>query len=339
LKKGVDGKFWFGIGVSFFFMFLLFRKIDFNLLGISLKKVDYRLILLAVVFTFISYFLRAVRWRFLLIHEKSVPISSLYPATVIGYMANNILPARLGEFVRAYILARREGLKTPAVFASLVIDRLFDGFTVMLMLVITLFTINLPHGMEDAGTAVRAGGIVMFLLYAGVIAFLFLLKLQTSRTVAVVAWFLKPLPNSLSERMVALLVSFISGIGISVKGGHLSAILLLSIMTWVCCVLPVDFVLQGFGINLPITASMFIMVLLVFAVMVPASPGFIGTYHYACYKGLSVFGISETTSVSIALIIHGTTFFPVIAAGFYHLWKEGLSFKSLEDMAARKENV
>ena len=114
-------KFWLGICVSVFFMVLLFRKIDFGQLVIALSSVDYRYIVLSVVFTFISYFLRAVRWRYLLISEKEIPLASLYPATIIGYMANNLLPARLGEFVRAYMLAKREQLETPSVFASLVI--------------------------------------------------------------------------------------------------------------------------------------------------------------------------------------------------------------------------
>ena len=91
----------------------------------------------------------------------------------------------------------------------------------------------------------------------------------------------------------------------------------------------VDLVLQGFDVHLPITASMFILVLLVFAVMVPASPGYIGTYHYACYKGLSAFGIPESTAVSIALVIHGIGFFPVIIAGFYHLWRNKISLNTI----------
>jgi uncharacterized protein (TIRG00374 family) len=328
MRKGVDIKFWLGIGVSLFFMALLFRKIDFHQLGAALVRVDYRFILLAVLFTFISYFLRAVRWHYLLIPEKAIPLSSLYPATIIGYMANNLLPARLGEFVRAYVLARREGLETPAVFASLVIDRLFDGFTVMLMLVVTLFTLRLPQGMEDAGTAVRGGGAVMFLLYAGVVVFLFLLKRQTLKTLAFTGWLLKPFPQGVSDRCIPLLGSFIAGIRMSAKGGHVAAVLVSSLLIWTCAVLPVDFALQGFGIHLPITASMFIMV--------PASPGFIGTYHYACFKGLSVFGIDASTSISIALVIHGMAFFPVIVAGFYHLWKEGLSLHALGEVS-RKE--
>jgi glycosyltransferase 2 family protein len=329
MKSRFDLKFWLGIGVSIFFMALLFRKLDLNQLWAALVTVDYRYIQLAVVCTFVSYFLRAVRWHYLLIPEKRIPFASLYPATIIGYMANNVLPARLGEFVRAYVLAQQEGLQTPTVFASLVIDRLFDGFTVMLILLFTLFTLRLPQGLAEAETVLRTGGIVTFILYAGVVAFLFLLKHQTMRTLAWTGALLKPFPKSLSERIIPLLGSFIGGIRMSSKGGHIAAVLGSSLAVWTFCIIPIDLVLQGFGIHLPITAAMFILVLLVFAVMVPASPGFIGTYHYACFKGLSAFGIANTTAVSIALVLHGISFFPVIVAGFYHLWRGKLHLGNL----------
>jgi uncharacterized protein (TIRG00374 family) len=329
MKSRIDLKFWLGIAVSIFFMALLFRKIDFNQLWAALVTVDYRYILLAVVCTFVSYFLRAVRWHYLLISEKRIPLSSLYPATIIGYMANNVLPARLGEFVRAYVLAQREGLQTPTVFASLVIDRLFDGFTVMLILLFTLLTLRLPQGLSEAETVLKTGGVVTFVLYAAVVAFLFLLKRQTMRTLTWTGVLLKPFPQRLTDRIIPLLGSFISGIRLSSKGGHIAAILLSSLAVWLFCIIPVDMVLQGFGIHLPITASMFILVLLVFAVMVPASPGFIGTYHYACFKGLSAFGVPESTAVSIALVLHGNAFFPVIVAGFYHLWRNKISLNTV----------
>ena len=329
MKSKFDPKVWLGVGVSVFFMVLLFRKIDYNQLWTALVSVDYRFIVLAVACTFVSYFLRAVRWHYLLIPEKRIPLSSLYPATIIGYMANNVLPARLGEFVRAYVLAQREGLQTPTVFASLVIDRLFDGFTVMLILLLTLFTLRLPEGLAEAETVLRTGGIVTFALYAGVVAFLVLLKRQTMRTLTWTGVLLKPFPQRLTDRVIPLLGSFIGGIRMSSKGGHIVAVLVSSMAVWLLCVIPVDMVLQGFGVHLPITASMFILVLLVFAVMVPASPGFIGTYHYACFKGLSAFGITGPVAASIALVLHGTAFFPVIFAGAYHLWRGKISLNAV----------
>jgi uncharacterized protein (TIRG00374 family) len=317
------------MAVSIFFLALLFRKIDFNQLWSALTKVQYGYIVAAVACTFLSYFLRSVRWHYLLIAEKRISLSSLYPATIIGYMANNLLPARLGEFVRAFVLAQREGLQTPSVFASLVIDRLFDGCTVMVILVVTLFTMHLPEGMSEAENMLRTGGSVTFMLYLGVLAFLFLLKYQTMRTLAWTKIVLNPFPARFSERIIPLLGSFIAGIRMSSRGGHIAAVLLSSALIWVFCVIPVDLVLRGFGIHLPITASMFILVLLVFAVMVPASPGFVGTYHYACYRGLSAYGIAESTAVSIALVMHGIAFFPVIVAGFYYLWKNKISLNTV----------
>lgn len=330
MRPKIDMKMWFGIVISVFFMVLLFKDIDFKQLWSVLAGVDYRYILLAVACNFVSFYFRAIRWHYLLISEKRIPLSSLYPATIIGYMANNLLPARLGEFVRAYTLAEREGLKTPAVFASLVIDRLFDGFTVMLILLFTLFTLKLPQGLTKAETVLKTGGVVTFVLYAGVIVFLLLLKHQTVRTLAWTGIVLKPFPQKLSDRIIPLLGSFISGIKMSSKGGHIAAVLVSSLAVWVFCVVPIDLVLQGFGIKLPITASMFIIVLLVFAVMVPASPGYIGTYHSACFMGLSAFGITKSTALSIALVIHGIGFFPVIIAGLYYLWKNKLSLNELQ---------
>lgn len=318
-------KFWVGIGISLVFMVLLFKDIDFDTLWSVLAKVDYRYILLAIVCNFLSFFFRAVRWHYLLIPEKRIPLSSLYPATVIGYMANNLLPARLGEFVRAYILAEREGLKTPSVFASLVIDRLFDGFTVMLILLFTLFTLHLPQGLSNAESVLRSGGLASFVLYLCVILFLFFLKHQTVRTLEWTGVILKPFPQKVTDKIIPLLGSFIGGIRMSSNGGHIAAVLLSSLVVWTLCIMPVDLVLIGFGIHLPVTASMFILVLLVFAVMVPASPGYIGTYHSACFMGLSAFGIEKSTALSVALVLHGIGFFPVIVAGFYHLWRDKIS--------------
>lgn len=322
-------KFWLGIAVSLFFMGMLFRKIDFNQLLSALRSADYRYILLAILMIFINYFLRAVRWRYLLILEKPITLASLYSSTIIGYMANNVLPARLGEFVRAYTLAQRENLETPAVFASLVIDRLLDGFTVLVLLLLTMFTITLPTGMEDAALALRSGGVVMFLIYCGVMLFLYLLKRQTIRTLSAVGYIMRPFPKRFSDAVIPLLGSFIDGIRLSSRTGHVAALVATSFGAWLFCLLPVDMILRSFNIHLPLTASMFILILLVFAVMVPASPGYIGTYHYACYKGLSVFGVPETTSVSIALVMHGTSFFPVIIAGFYYLWKNNIGLNVL----------
>lgn len=315
-------------------LLLLLRKIDFPSLVDALRKLDLRCLAAAVFFTFVSYWLRAVRWRYLLLHERLLPLSSLYPAVLIGYMANNLFPARLGEFIRAWVLAEKEQLQAPAVFASLVIDRLFDGFSVMVMLAVVLLTLQLPPGMEQSAALLRAGGTTMLLFYAGMILFLVLLKLRPVAALALLARILKPFPASIAEKAIPLAGSFLGGLRFSYGGRNLLGIVISSLLIWLSATLPIFLVLLGFGIYLPLTASFFIMVLLVFAVMVPAAPGYIGTYHLACYTGLAAFGLPDTQAISIALVVHGVGFFPVILGGLYQVWSLGMSLGKMRKQAA-----
>jgi len=336
--KTIDKKLLAGVGISLCFMVLLFRKIDFDKVLEAFRAMDYRYLLPVVFLTFVSYYLRAVRWKYLLLPIKRTVMANLFPATIIGYMANNILPARLGEFVRAYVLGQKEEIETSAVFATLVVDRLFDGFTVLLILLITFFTVKLPAGMENVQDGLKMGGYVTLGVYLVVLAFLFLLKKRTMRTIHVVGVLLRPFPAKVSEKVIPLLGSFISGIRLSSRPSEILILLFTSFAVWATCIWPLHLILQSFNITLPITASMLIMVFLVFAVMVPASPGYVGTYHAACVYGLMAFNISKEQSLSVALVMHGTGFFPVIVAGFYYLWRDKVSLKKISENSGQRRN-
>ncbi|CAH2031536.1 lysylphosphatidylglycerol synthase transmembrane domain-containing protein [Trichlorobacter ammonificans] len=328
---------WLGCGVSLLFLVLILRKVDGRQLLDALGRLHPGYLLAALVSTFASFGLRAVRWRYLLIHERPISLGSLYPAVIIGYMANNLFPARLGEFIRAWVLAERERLQTAAVFASLVIDRLFDGLSVMVMLAAVLLVLELPPGMEQTTALLHAGGVSMLLFYALALGFLVALKWRPVKTLSLLARLLKPFPAALSEKVISLCGSFLQGLKVSGHAGHLLVLAASSLGIWLTATLPIHLVLVGFGIHLPPIASFFIMVLLVFAVMVPAAPGYIGTYHLACYTGLVAFAVQPTEAVAISLVIHGIGFFPVILAGLYHLWTSGLSLSHVRRQAEAEQ--
>lgn len=329
MGRFADKKLWIGIGISLFFLVLLFRKIDFVKLGEAFRHLHYGYLVPALLLTLLSYYGRAVRWRYLLLPLQPTTLRNLFPATVIGYMANNLLPARLGEFVRAYVLGQKERLDTSAVFATLVLDRLWDGFTVLLLLLVTFFTVRLPAGMEKVQQGLATGGYVTMAIYLGVIVFIVVLKRQTQRTLRLIATLLKPFPPRVGEKVIPLLGSFLEGLRFSSRPGDLAALALSSLVVWALAVWSVDLGLRSFGVVLPLTASMLILVFLVFAVMVPASPGYVGTYHAACVYGLMAFQIPKEQALSIALVIHGIGFFPVILLGFYYLWRDNLSLNRL----------
>ena len=334
-----DRKFLAGMAISLFFLFLLFRKIEFAKLAAAFRDMDYHFLWPAVILTFVSYFFRAVRWRFLLLPLKRIPLGTLFSATIIGYMANNLLPARLGEFVRAYVLAEKERLPVSSVFATLVIDRLFDGFSVLLILLLTVFTLQLPLGMEKIQQAMVTGGYVTLAIYVAAMAFIAVLKTRTVRTLHLVGVLLRPFPAKVSEKVIPMLGSFIEGLRLSRKPSDLVALALSSALIWITATWPIDFLLRAFGLSLPISASMFIIVFLVFAVMVPASPGYVGTYHFACVTALSAFNIQSEKALSIAIVIHGVSFFPVIILGLYYLSKENISFRKIARSSVPQERL
>lgn len=335
MRKSPDKKLWIGIGISLFFLFLLFRKIDFSKLYAALGEINYLYLFPAVIFTFMSYYFRAVRWRCLLLPLKKTTMDNLFSSTIIGYMANNLLPARLGEFIRAYVLGEKEGLDTGSVFATLVLDRLFDGFTVIFILVVTFFTIKLPPGMENVQRGMVVGGYVTLALYCAVIMFIITLKRQTARTLDLTARILKPFPAKIAEKVIPILGSFIAGLRLSTRPSHICLLLGSSVLIWGFAVYALDMVLRSFGLFLPVNASMFIMVFLVFAVMVPASPGYVGTYHAACVYGLMAFNVEMEKALSIALIVHGVNFFPVILAGCWYLWRDKLSLTDVKQKSSQ----
>jgi len=325
-----DKRLWAGIGISLFFLFLLFHKIDVAKLRVAFAAMDYRYLLPAVAATFMSYYMRAVRWKYLLVPLKSsTAMRNLFPATVIGYMANNLLPARLGEFVRAYVLGDKEGIDKSAVFATLVLDRLLDGFTVLLMLLLTFFTIQLPPGKEGVQQGLVTGGYLVLAVYLLVVLFLVLLKKYPMRTISLIGKILRPLPSRITEKIIPILGAFIEGLKFPSRIGQRIGLFGSSLLIWALAVWPVDLVLRSFGISLPITASMFVMVFLVFAVMIPASPGYVGTYHAACVYALMALDLPKEQALSIAMVVHGISFFPVILLGFYYLWRDNLSLKTL----------
>jgi len=147
---------------------------------------------------------------------------------------------------------------------------------------------------------------------------------------------LKPFPAKVSDKIIPLLGSFIEGLRLSSRPVELFALLFTSALIWGFAIWPVDLLLRSFGIILPFTASMLILVFVVFAIMVPASPGYVGTYHAACVYGLMAFNIEREKALSVALIIHGVSFIPVILAGFYYLWRDKFSLLELRKMSAKE---
>lgn len=317
-----------GVVVSGVSLVVLLRGVDFPLLFTALSTMNPLYLVPAIASTFISYLFRAGRWHYILAPVRSVPFPSLVSATIVGYMANNILPARLGELVRAHLLARREGVPTSQVLATLVIDRLWDGFTVLLILVVTLVTITLPPGMESVQQSMIRGGYLVSAAYLACVILLVLLKRHSQGTSPVIERVWGMLPGRWGGTACRILETFASGISFS-SPPLLLRTLIMSLLIWGFALWPVDLILRSFGISLPLPGSMLILVFLVFAVMIPAAPGYLGTFHLACVYGLKAFRVGNEAAMGVAIVLHAINFFPVICAGVVTLFMNRIPLSSL----------
>jgi uncharacterized protein (TIRG00374 family) len=326
----VDKKFWIGTGISLFFLFLLFRRIEIKQLAAAFVELDAKYLALAVFCIFVSYYFRALRWDYLLLPLKRCPMATVFPVTIIGFMVNSLLPARIGELARAYLLAEKENLGKGSVLATLVLDRLADVLCLLVLLLATLFLLDLPDTSGRDRKGLIAGGLITLALSFAVVFVLVLLRTRRIPLPTVNSKVFRSLPRSMAENAIRGVHSFVDGLRLPVKPANAIAITGSTVIAWVFSVIPVDLLLRSFGIFLPITASMLILVMLGFAVMVPATPGYVGTYDYACFSALMAYHIPEGKALSLALIAHAVSFVPVILAGFYYLWKDGMSLKRLE---------
>jgi glycosyltransferase 2 family protein len=326
------GHVWVGMGVSLALVGYLFSRVDYGQLWLSLASADSSLLLAAAAMLAGTLFIRAWRWRYLLAPLKSVGFSNAMSATSIGLMANMILPLRLGEVVRAAVLGYQEGIDGSASFATVVVDRLLDGFTILVILAILLLAAPLPldQGWEEK---LRWGGGMLFALYLGVFALLFALQRFPAQVLSRLRRLCSGLPARWVENFCRFMGSFSEGLHALERTEYLGQIVVTSLVLWGLTGLYNFLVVQAFGLNLPLAVGFLLVVIQAAAVMLPSSPGFIGTHHAASFACLSLWGVAPETALSVALVIHAIGYFLSIAIGAIYLWAVGISLRDFSHPA------
>jgi uncharacterized protein (TIRG00374 family) len=319
---------WIGTGISLALLIYLFARVDYSQLWRSLASADRVLLLLASAFLGGTLVMRAWRWQFLLRPLKSVRFSNSMSATAIGLMANMILPVRLGEIVRAVVLGQCEQLDKSASFATVVVDRLLDGFTLLFILLILLIAAPLPVD-HDWQQRLRWGGVGFFFLYGGVFAGLFYLHRAPAQVLQGVRHVCARLPAPWVERFCHFLKSFSAGLHTLGHKKYLGQIIVTSLVLWACMGVYNVFVVLAFQLHLPATVGFVLLVAQAAAVMLPASPGFVGTHHAASVACLSLWGVSPEMALSVALVMHAIGYFLTVAVGAVYIWTMGLSMRDL----------
>jgi glycosyltransferase 2 family protein len=314
--------------------FVLFQM-DFHRLGIALHSARYRFLILAAVVQITTHLIRAWRWRYLFEPVKPVPLLPLLSATSIGFMANMLLPAHAGEVVRAYVISRREQVGTMTSLGTIVMERMGDLVSIVLILILVVISPRLPLTKGTLAEGLRIGGSFAAILGGVLIGSLWYLQARTAHMLRLLEYGTRVLPASWRAHVLHAVTAFASGLHVFRNGRHLIAVLVLSLLLWSLIAFSNVLVFWAFGLGLPIMAAFFVLVVQVLSATVPSGPGYIGTFHAAVVAGLAVFDITQELALSMAIMMHATFFLPFIVMGLCFLWGESLSLRDLSAVEAQ----
>jgi len=319
-KKRISGI--VGIIVGLAFLYASIRETDFEAIWSSLKNADLRMIPVVVAALAVFYWLKALRWRHILLPIGNYPSSSLVPSMLAGAACNNLLPAHLGEIVRVYLLGHDFRLSKSSVLATLIVERIFDILAVLCLLTVALFFLDLHPRYYTAA--------IFLSVTAGIgFAVTFLIARYPKTSTDLIARLLRLLPKDPASRLTLLFSQLSEGL-MALRDTRLFMLILCSsLLQWVAMATCIYSALIALGIWLPPYASILVLALLVAGLSLPTSPGFVGTIQFCFILGLEQFGVDANVAFSASVFYHVILFVTVTSTGVYFLHRYRLKLRSV----------
>tara|TARA_B100001179_G_scaffold3159_1_gene2188 strand:+ start:471 stop:1514 length:1044 start_codon:yes stop_codon:yes gene_type:complete len=274
-----------------------------------------------------GYFIRALRWKILLTPVKAdTGLRSRFASVSIAFMANNLLPARVGDLARAYTFSRLEPVSASAAFGSLVVERFMDGVVLLLFLIIPVYTSGFPS-IEALSEGWGAGLLRLAILIVIVVTSVLCLIVAAPRLVINIAgWCGQLLSPEIGTASVKILESFISSIKIMRDARLLLLGFIWTLVFWTWHALSFWLGMLAFGIDTGFVSAIFTAGVVAFAVALPAAPGFFGTFHAGSDFAIgTVYGVDSADSLAFAFGYHFGGWVPITIIGLYYTWALGLS--------------
>lgn len=301
-----------GIVLSALFLFLAFRKINFSEIIGLLPQINWYIILLLIPVSFLLFGLRALRWYFLMKSIKRISIPSLFSSIMVGFMINHTLPLRIGEFVRAYSLARKENIKVTECFGTIITERIFDLFSLLMIFIPLLLIPAVADKLGQASIYILGFSLLLFGIF--IYLYFFGLKIMENKLVK------KLIPENIHH----IVFDIIKGLQSVKNPGDILILLLFSFLFWI---ISGYFFYISLGVlhisGLPIWSGFFILLLIAFGIALPSSPGYIGNYHYFAMIGLEFFNIPKEIALGYAILTHLLQTAFVVAVGLVCFFFEG----------------
>ena len=326
-----------GFAISIFFLYWALRGVSPSAFFREVRHADVWLFLASAAVATLTFPVRATRWRIILAaRSPDARWQPVWRATAIGFMANNVLPARTGELARGYAASRLVGLSFAASIGSIAVERIFDGLIVMLLLAVAIAWSGLAGALAVGGKPVTtlaawSGGV-----FIAALAFLFALVHAPRQVLGWMAAALRrTLPARVAEWIVRVTRGFIEGLSILRAPRDFARVVVWSFVVWLVNAAAFYLGFLAFHINgLPATSPLLLQGIVALGVAIPSSPGFFGPFEYFSRLSLGLYGVPGVAAASFALGTHLGWFVPITALGFFYLARSGLSLRDIRQPAA-----
>ena len=329
------------LGIAFLltlvFLFFFFRSVEWNEVINYLTDVDLKFFILIIVLVPVHLLTRSFRWRFLLIHEKKdVKFYNMFASVTIGFTVTLLFPGRIGEVVRPLYLAKKEKISRGFALGTVVVERIFDMFTMCFLLGIFLLAkplyASFIEGKEETYSNLQLWGIIGVALSFFFLIIIMSLYFFWEKALNVISFLLKPLPERVSQKILKAFKGFVQGLKFFHSVGNLLVYILLSFVVWIGIIFYYWLFFFAYKISVPF----FLMCPYVFFVLIGASiptPGMTGGFHLFSREGLtSLFDIDTNLAVGMTIIVHAAQVIMTCLLGYVILWKEGISLLQLKKL-------
>lgn len=326
-------RYWLGIAISVLLIYVLLRSVQLTSVAQAFRHANLFFLLPALALYFAGVLARAVRWGVLLRPVRRISLRRLYQVLVVGYMANDILPLRAGEAVRAYMLWQKERIEPGATVATILVERIFDGLALTGFLVAASLVI--PLG-ESLVWLARVAGLVFV---AGVLAAV-ALAIAPHLTLRLTEAALAPFPARFRDMTLRVIRSFEDGLRILRSAGDTALVLVLSVVAWLLEAGMYYVLMFSFSFQPRYLAAVLGAAVANLASMIPSSPGYVGTFDVGLLNVLNgTFGVDASYAAAYTALVHAALIVPVTILGIFFVWREGLSLKRLTSRESYAETA
>ncbi len=336
-------QFWVGIAISGVFLYLALRGLHLAELWDAIQSARFLWLIPGVAVYFIGVWARAWRWHYLLRPLKKISTGSMFPVVAIGYMGNNIFPARAGEVLRAAILKDREGVPISASLATVVVERIFDA---VVMLGFVFFNLSeLGRLTHDSGFIGNIQQLAVWgsLVFIGALVVFLLAAMFPKVTQGIILGLIERLlPVRLQDKVKGIALRFLTGLESLRSPRDVLMVFLTTVVIWLLETGKYWFIMHGFDFEVSFFALMLMNGIVNIATTLPSAPGYIGTFDGPGIAVLVAYGVPQAAAAAYTLVLHGALWFPITALGAFYYFKQplrwGKDLEKIKEQQAAAEN-